>query len=434
MLWKRIQLGLVHVAVAMTLVPINSTLNRVMIKELALSATLVALLASLPYLFSPIQVAIGSFSDRHPVLGYRRSPYILLGLVLCVLGVILTPQAAFLLAEDFWPGVGLGVLAFGAWGMGYNLAAVSYLSLASELSGDKGRGKTIAVMWFMMITSIIFTAILLSRLVDPYTPQALIRAFWIVAGAASVLGLIGLIRLEERSIYGTTPIEENYSWSTMLKTIKGNRQVTIFFWYLTILLAAILGQDILLEPFGAQAFGLSVRETTRITSLWGTCVLATLLIAGFMENRFSKRTVVKTGAWACLAGFILITLSGFVLSQVVFYSGVVLLGLGTGLSTVSNLSLMLDMTTPDKVGLFIGAWGMANAGSRLLGTVLGGVIRDIITQMLQNPISGYVAVFMIESAMLAISLLILRQVNVQEFQRQVEKTSLIERAAIALDN
>jgi len=118
MLWKRIQLGLVHVAVAMTLVPINSTLNRVMIKELALSATLVALLASLPYLFSPIQVAIGSFSDRHPILGYRRSPYILLGLVLCVLGVILTPQAAFLLAEDFWPGVALGVLAFGAWGMG----------------------------------------------------------------------------------------------------------------------------------------------------------------------------------------------------------------------------------------------------------------------------------------------------------------------------
>ena len=46
MLRKRIQLGLIHVAVAMTLVPINSTLNRVMIKELAISATVVAILAS----------------------------------------------------------------------------------------------------------------------------------------------------------------------------------------------------------------------------------------------------------------------------------------------------------------------------------------------------------------------------------------------------
>ena len=58
---KRIQLGLIHVAVAMTLVPINSTLNRVMIKDLAISATVVAILASLPYLFAPIQVVIGYF-------------------------------------------------------------------------------------------------------------------------------------------------------------------------------------------------------------------------------------------------------------------------------------------------------------------------------------------------------------------------------------
>ena len=83
MLIKRIQLALIHVAVAMTLVPINSTLNRVMIKELALSATLVAILASLPYLFSPLQVLIGSYSDRHPIFGWRRSPYIALGLFLC---------------------------------------------------------------------------------------------------------------------------------------------------------------------------------------------------------------------------------------------------------------------------------------------------------------------------------------------------------------
>src|SRR4030042_6909011 len=98
MVLKRIQLGLVHVAVAMTLVPINSTLNRVMIRELALSATLVAILASLPYFFSPIQMAVGAFSDRHPILGYRRIPYILLGVVLCATGVIISPWAAFRLA------------------------------------------------------------------------------------------------------------------------------------------------------------------------------------------------------------------------------------------------------------------------------------------------------------------------------------------------
>jgi len=134
---KRIQLGLIHMAVAMTLVPINSTLNRVMIKDLGISATLVALLASLPYLISPIQVSIGSFADRHAVRGLRRTPYIALGLILCVLGVILSPYAAYLMAGNSWVGLVVAFLAFGAWGMGYNLSAVSYMSLASEISGEK---------------------------------------------------------------------------------------------------------------------------------------------------------------------------------------------------------------------------------------------------------------------------------------------------------
>src|SRR4030042_5723526 len=136
MIRAAIQIGLLHMAVAMTLVPINSTLNRVMIKELGLSATLVVLLASLPYLFSPLQVAIGSFSDRHPFGGRRRSPYILAGLLLCATGVAAAPYCAYLLAGRFWLGLAVAAAAFGSWGMGYNLAAVSYLALAAELFGE----------------------------------------------------------------------------------------------------------------------------------------------------------------------------------------------------------------------------------------------------------------------------------------------------------
>jgi BCD family chlorophyll transporter-like MFS transporter len=428
---KRIQLGLIHAALAMTLVPINSTLNRVMIKELALSATLVALLASLPYLFSPIQVAIGSFSDRHPLLGYRRTPYILLGLILCVLGVVISPLAAFLMSESFWAGLGLGILAFGAWGMGFNFSTVSYLSLASELSGEKGRGKTIAVMWFMMISGIILTAIVLSLLVNPYSPEALERGFWIVGLAALGIGLVGIVKLEVSARKIDSQTSGELSWAMMARAIYDNKQAKHFFWYLVILLAAILGQDILLEPFGGEAFGMSVNETTRITSIWGGCVLAALAAAGFLENRVNKRTVAKIGAWSVLVGFILITLSGMWLSQVFFYSGVVFLGLGTGLATVSNLSLMLDMTTASNVGLFIGAWGMANALSRLIGSVLGGAVRDLVTQISLNPISGYVVVFIIEASLILVSLFMLRSINVRVFQEEAEDLPLVERAAIS---
>jgi len=404
-----------------------------MIKELSISATLVAVLASLPYLFSPIQVAIGAFSDRHPIWGMRRSPYIGLGLLLCVIGVALSPQVAFLLASQFWVGVVLGLLAFGAWGMGFNFATVSYLSLATELSGERNRGRTIAVMWFMMITSIVLTSIALSQMVDPYTPQALASSFWVVAVAALFLGLVGLVRLEPRVTSLSATSSEEYSWRQLTHFIFGNRQARIFFIYLAILLAAILGQDILLEPFGGEAFGMSVRATTRITSIWGVCVLAALLVAGFLERRMGKRNIARIGAGSALLGFILITFSGLMVNQSVFYLGVIFLGVGTGLATVSNLSLMLDMTTPQMVGLFIGAWGMSNAVSRLIGTVLGGVVRDVVTQFAQNPVSGYIVVFIIEAILLVLSLIFLQRIDVKEFQSQLEEPSLVERVAMAAD-
>lgn len=428
MLLKRIQLGLIHVAVAMTLVPINSTLNRVMIQELAISATVVAILASLPYLFAPMQVAIGAYSDRHPILGLRRTPFIVLGLILCVTGVVVSPQVAYYLASGNPFGYLIAALAFGAWGMGYNLSSVSYLSLADDISRENERGKTISVMWFMMIIGIIITAIAISRMVDPYTPAALQSAFLMVGATALLLGLLGLIKLEPKT---HLPSESRtYTIKEMSSAILSNPAAKLFFIYLWLLLAAILGQDILLEPFGAQAFGMTVRETTRITSLWGMFVLAAILLAGALEGRVSRRRIAQTGNFIALAGFIVIILSGGAASLTVFYTGVALLGVGTGLSTVGNLSLMFDLTVPEKVGLFIGAWGLSNALSRLTGSILGGVVRDVVTSATGNPLSGYMVVFGIEAALLVIAILMLSRIDVKSFRRQAESPSIYERAAM----
>lgn len=430
---KRLQLALIHVAVAITLVPINSTLNRVMIKEMALSATLVAALASLPYLFSPTQMIIGDFSDRHPWLGWRRSPYILLGLLLCAAGVSLAPQVVFLMPENHLLGLALSVLTFAAWGMGFNAASVSYLSLASELSGEKGRSKTVSIMWVLMIVGIIITAAALSRSLESYSPQALQSAFQAVGLAALGLGLLGLAGLEARhkEIAGA-PIPERTSWLVLIRVVMSAPQSRRFFLYLTLLLAAILGQDVLLEPFAGEAFNLPVSATTRITSIWGGCMLVSMLVAGLLEGRFSKRTVAQFSAWVAISGFALIAASGFLANKSIFYGGVVLLGVGTGLSTVSNLSLMLDMTT-SKVGLFIGAWGMASAAARLIGTMMSGIVRDLASQAAHNPIAGYSTVFIIEVVILLVSLALLRRVDVSQFRQQTQKLNLSERAAFMND-
>src|SRR5215207_8262427 len=194
-IFKNIRLGLLHVAVAISFVLINGVLNRVMIHDLQILASVVAVLVVLPYLLSPLQVWIGQYSDTHPILGYRRTPYITLGLLLCIGGAVATPHVALLMANHFVLGLLLGLLAFGAWGFGYNLAVVAYLSLASDMSTEHQRSRTIAVMWFMMIVSIIISAIITSRALDPYSDAQLIyvsRMGGLIALGLSAVGLVGL--------------------------------------------------------------------------------------------------------------------------------------------------------------------------------------------------------------------------------------------------
>jgi BCD family chlorophyll transporter-like MFS transporter len=376
-------------------------------------------------------------------MGRRRSPYILIGLLMCVAGLALSPYAAFTFETNSGLGLILCILAFGLWGMGFNFATVSYFSLASELSGEQGRSRTVAIMFFFMIVSIIFTAIALSRMLDPYSPEVLIRSFWIIAGISLGLGLIGLIGLEDRHVEKANagaPVDplassDRHSWGTTFNALTQNRQALLFFVYLILMLAAILGQDNLLEPFAGSAFNLSVSQTTHITSIWGTFTLVCLIVAGLLEGRVNKRLIVSIGSWGAVIAFGLIIISGFIGNKNVFYTGVSVLGLATGLATVSNLSLMLDMTTAGRVGAFIGAWGMADALARLVGNLLSGVVRDLVTHASNNVVLGYTTVFGLEALMLIASLIILRSINVGEFQSGAapEQPSVIERAAMAME-
>ncbi|HMU92094.1 MAG TPA: BCD family MFS transporter [Anaerolineales bacterium] len=431
---KRLQLALIHTAVAITLVPINSTLNRVMIFDLGVSKTLFTLLAIFPYLLSPIQVAIGSFSDRHPIMGYRRTPYILAGLLLCVLGVAIAPQIAVLVSENFTLGIMVGIFAFGLWGMGYNLSAVSYLSLASELSGEKGRGKTVATMFTIMVIGLIATGISLSRMVTVYDPETLSRAFLIVAASALTLGLLGLFKLEPpfgRS--DQTPRSETYTVKEMTAAITSNPVAKIFFAYLLLLLAAILGQDVLLEPFGAQAFGMSLEQTSRIVSISSTFTLVAFIVAGVLEGRVKKKYIAQMGNLGALIGFLIIVVSGLTGSLTAFYLGITLLGFGTGISTVANLSLMFDLTVPEKVGLYIGAWGFSNGLSRLVGLLMAGVVADLATQMTGSALSGYLVVFSLEALMLLAAAVMLYRIDVGAFQKQAHEPSYVEKVALSVE-
>ena len=77
---------------------------------------------------------------------------------------------------------------------------------------------------------------------------------------------------------------------------------------------------------------------------------------------------------------------------------------------------------------------MASAVARLVGNVLSGVTRDLVTQFAQNAIAGYLVVFSLEITMLLISLWLLRSIDVGLFRTQVvNNPSVVERAALVGD-
>ena len=285
-------------------------------------------------------------------------------------GVIVSPYIAYLIPENYWLGVLAGVFVFGAWGMGFNLASVSYFALATEISGEARRSRTIAVMFFMMIVSIILTSLSVGGMLEEYTVAALHPG--ILYRRAGRL----YIWADRPDRSGKTQcISPNRSRRALYleRHVHGDCQQQAGYPLLLVFANSSYshpgGQDILLEPYGAEAFNLSVQQTTRITSIWGTFFLISLSLGGLLERKVSKIRQAKIGAWSGVLAFALIVVSSVFSSLSMFYVGVVMLGLATGLATVSNLSLMLDMTTVGSVGLFIGAWGMASALARLVGNL-----------------------------------------------------------------
>ena len=190
-----------------------------------------------------------------------------------------------------------------------------------------------------------------------------------------------------------------------------------------------------------QAVGLALYSRYlfpfEITSMILLVAMVGVIVAGLLEGRVRKQAVAFWGGMGALLGFLLIVASGVMLNQGVFYAGVVLLGAGTGLSTTSNLSLMLDMTVPGKVGLFIGAWGSASSFARLLGSLSTAIVRDMARLLPNQAVLGYAAGFSLLALFLIISLFILNRVNLAAFQRSAEDSSdasivsIVDRARLA---
>jgi hypothetical protein len=180
---RLLRLSLFQVTVGMALVLLVGTLNRVMIVELAVPASLVSVMLALPLLFAPFRTLIGFRSDTHvSALGLRRVPYIWKGTMYQFGGFAIMPFALLVLSgygeaidAPRWIGLSSAALAFLLVGAGVHMVQTVGLALATDLVKEEDQPKVVGLMYVMLLFGMVVSALVFGALLENYTPGRLVR-------------------------------------------------------------------------------------------------------------------------------------------------------------------------------------------------------------------------------------------------------------------
>ncbi|MEM1238147.1 MAG: PucC family protein [Pseudomonadota bacterium] len=418
-----LRLSLFQVSVGMATVMLLGTLNRVMIVELSVPATIVAVMIALPVLIAPFRTLLGYRSDTYrSAIGWKRVPYLWFGSLWQMGGLAVMPFALLVLSGQqvvgpSWAGEVLAALAFLMTGLGLHMTQTAGLALATDRADEKTRPRVVALLYVMFLLGMGVSAILIGWLLRDFDEIQLIRVVQGAALAGIILNLIALWKQEkvrpmskaERAA-PRPPFRE--AWTDLMRGGEVGRLLGVVF----IGTMAFNMQDVLLEPYGGEILGLSVAATTTLTAIWATGALAGFILTGRQLARGSNAyrlaaMGVLIGIWA----FSIVVFAAPFQSPVLFFAGAGLIGLGSGIFAVATLTAAMTMPARGLAGhgLALGAWGAAQATAAGLAIALGGALRDTVNvlassnalgEALNTPATGYSVVYHTEIALLFLTL------------------------------
>lgn len=421
---RLLRLSLVQVSVGMSLVLLVGTLNRVMIVELGLAASIVASMIALPVLIAPFRALIGFKSDTYRcVLGWRRVPFLFRGSMLQFGGLAIMPFALLVLAGEgqaaeapAWIGQVAAALAFLLVGAGIHTTQTVGLALATDQAKPEQRPNVVGLMYVMLLLGMIGAAVAFGLALAEFTPGRLIQVIQASAVITLVLNAVALWKQEPRrsraEIEAEAATPEPSFREALALYLAGERAVSR-------LVAIGLGtmafgmQDVLLEPYGGEVLGMTVGETTTLTAALALGTLAGFAVASRVLSRGADPLrMAAAGGAAGVAGFLAVVLAAPLAAAPLFVLGVLVVGLGAGLFGHGTLTATMNMAPKDQAGLALGAWGAVQATAAGVGVALGAPVRDVAAA---NPAllaahgaaAGYLPVFLIEIALLLAALAVM---------------------------
>lgn len=417
---RLLRLSLFQVSVGMAMALMFGTLNRVMILELGVAASLVAVMIALPIVVAPFRALIGHKSDHHQsAFGWRRVPYIWWGTMCLFGGLAIMPFALMVLSGDNGAPVAVGrvasAVAFILTGIGIQVSQTAGLALATDLAEDKARPRVVALMYVMLLLGTTASSFAFSALLADFTPLRLIQVVQGVAVFSLILNVIALWKQEARNpdraakqAPGAVGFRE--AWRSFASQTQARR----FLIAVALGTAAFNMQDVLLEPYGGEVLRLTVSQTSLLTAIlaFGS-LLAFALAARLLTGGWNTYRLAAYGALIGVPGFCAIIFSSALDSAFLFRAGTIVIGFGGGLFAVATLAAAMGLDREGRHGLSLGAWGAVQATAAGLAVGFGGVLRDVISALAENgafgaalasPATGYNFVYHLEILLLLAAL------------------------------
>ncbi len=434
---RLLRLSLFQVSVGMALVLLVGTLNRVMIVELDVPASLVGIMLALPLIFAPFRALIGHRSDTHRcALGWRRVPFIWRGTLLQFGGFAIMPFALLVLAGKgesgmlpVWVGQLSAGLAFLLVGAGVHTVQTAGLALATDLTPTESHPKVVGLMYVMLLLGMIVSALAFGAVLVEFSPGRLVQVIQSAALVTMLLNGVAMWKQEtRRSTRGVEPTVQDPTFrESWLKFCEG--EDTIRRLVIVGLGTMAFGMaDILLEPFGGHVLHLSVSATTKLTALLAFGGLFGFGLAAQLIGRGADPyAIARNGALIGLPAFALVMLAAPLQFPFLFLVGNFLIGFGGALFGHGTLTATMNRAPKAQAGLALGAWGAVQATAAGIGMAMSGAIRDLVDAWrgaaapggaVNDGAHGYMTVYAIEIILLMATVL----VTLPLIRRAVAKT------------
>jgi len=425
--WVHIaRLGLIQACMGAVVVVTTSTLNRIMVVELALPAMLPGFLVGFHYLVQMVRPRMGFGADQ----GRRCTPWMLGGMSVLALGGFLASLSVVWMANDLAQGIALAIFAFMLIGFGVSACGTSLLVLMSKRVADSRRAPAATAVWMTMIVGFAVTAITVGKLLDPYSPQRLLEisgglsllvvlissaCLWKLEGQVSAADAAAThvpASLEMASAPRALNTETKLGFKETLHRVWSEPQAKAFTVFVFLSMLAYSSQDLILEPFAGALFGLTPGETTQLSGLHHSSVLVGMLAVALAGSGRVAGRLGSIQSWM-VGGCGVSALAMLGLCMAAAYGppwplkpNVVLLGIANGSFSIAAIATMMRLATQggdQHAGTRMGLWGASQAMAFGLGGLLGTAASDLAHYVLGESGTAYACVFGFESVMFVLA-------------------------------